>query len=78
MAYRPYVPIFERAICNIIYPEIKELISSNQYGFVQRRFRLWWPDRRYRLYLDFTKAFDLVPHHLLIHKLRTFGFNGRC
>ena len=29
--------IFERAICNIIYPEIKEIISNNQtkYGFVQ-------------------------------------------
>ena len=28
--------IFERAICDIIYPEIKDLISNNQYGFVQR------------------------------------------
>ena len=29
--------IFERAICNIIYPEIKDIISNNQYGFGQRR-----------------------------------------
>ena len=28
--------IFERAIFNIIYPEIKDLIFNNQYGFVQR------------------------------------------
>ena len=82
--------IFKRAICNIIYPEIKDLISNNQYGFVQRRStesQLYvFYDKISKnldsggqtdvIYLDFTKAFDSVPHHLLRHKLQTFGFNG--
>ena len=80
----------ERAICNIIYPEIKDLISNNQYGFVQRRStesQLYvFYDKISKIldcggqtdviYLDFTKAVNSVPHHLLIHKLQTFGFNG--
>ena len=28
------------------------------------------------LYLDFSKAFDRVSHHLLLHKMKVYGFYG--
>ena len=31
----------------------------------------------YAFYLDFSKAFDKVPHHILLRKLRDFGIDGR-
>ena len=82
--------ILEKLIFRYIYSHVRKKICSEQHGFMRQRSTvtqlLPFLDELYNrkdsnipsyaVYFDFRKAFDLVPHHLLLHKLADFGFDS--
>jgi len=82
--------ILERCIYNRIIDFILPKITSLQHGFLRNRSTatqllevfsnintiLDTGDQADVVYFDLSKAFDSVPHKLLIHKLQSFGITG--
>ena len=83
--------VLERCIYNLIIPFLRPKITPNQYGFLSNRsidtqmlstFSDISIDFESKfqtdiIYFDLAKAFDSVPHDLLVLKLQTFGINGK-
>jgi len=82
--------VMERCLYNAVFPKLYDKIHSLQHGFVKGRSTTTQLLEVYHqigsvldkggqvdmLFLDFSKAFDSVPHILLTHKLQMFGFGG--
>ena len=84
--------IFEKFIRDAMYEHLTKnnILSPDQFGFCQGRSCvtqllvtandwLFSLDKKVpvdAIYLDFSKAFDSVPHQRLIYKLKTYGIDG--
>ena len=81
--------ILEKILFDHIYPRVRAKIVKSQFGFMTERNTVpqlfHYLDALYDcldqntpfscVYFDFAKAFDTVPHDLLIKKLPSFGFD---
>ena len=81
--------ILEKIFFDFIYPKNRYLIKREQHGFMKSRSTvsqmITYLDLIHSsrdnnipalsIYFDVRKAFDTVPHHLLLSKLENFGFD---
>ena len=81
--------ILEKILFDFIYPKLRQLIKREQHDFMKSRSTvsqmITYLDLVYSscdniipalsTIFDFGKAFDSVPHHLLLSKLENFGLD---
>lgn len=82
--------IFECLVCPLLQNHLKHFFTDNQHGFIGSRSTstnlvtftetlVNAVDKNKQIdaiYTDFSKAFDSVPHEILVSKLRAYGFTG--
>ena len=82
--------LFESFIYDELYTEIKYFLPDSQHGFLPKRSTVsnlaqytYFMSQSFKfkrqtdsIYIDFAKAFDRVPHHLLLRKLKTMSVNS--
>lgn len=82
--------IFESLVCPVINWHMKSRFISNQHGFLRYKSTMSnlaiyindiseCMDKNIQvdsIYTDFSKAFDMVDHYVLISKLKAYGFEG--
>jgi hypothetical protein len=82
--------ILERCIYNQIIDTLVPKITDTQHGFLKNRSTATQLMQTFSeinntldsggqtdlIYFDLSKAFDSVPHHYLLHKLKSFGINS--
>ena len=69
---------FEKLLCNQITPFIDHILSKYQFGF-RKRFNAQKAVDTKKVFgvllTDLSKAFDFLPHDLIIAKLKAYGFS---
>ena len=82
--------IFERLLHDVVYSSLHSMISPYQHGFIRKRSTttnlldfvstvIEHISKRLQIdavYVDFSKAFDKVPHQLAIEKFKRMGLPG--
>ena len=82
--------VFEKIVTRKLTVALKPILTEHQHGFMSKKstvtnlaiishYILQAVERRHQVdvvYMDFAKAFDVVPHLILFNKLSAYGISG--